>query len=298
MSIYSFYGAKVINNQSMVITYLKLLRPVQWLKNLMLFFPSFLGGGVFTILKPSALLPFAAFCMASSASYIINDCRDRIHDRHHPEKMKRPIASGHISIAAGGVTAILLLIAAFALAWYILPQFCNYVALYFLVSLAYTFWLKSFVLLDIVGISAGFIIRLAAGGAVFSIPISTWLFLCVFLLSLFLSAGKRLGEKQRLGDKAIDHRKALVSYSGKLLERIMLVTGGSVLVAYTMYIISKNSKLLLCTVPLCLFGLLRYHFKIHTVNFSGDPTESLTRDVPLFITGALWTIMAGWGIYG
>lgn len=236
--------------------------------------------------------------MASSASYIINDCRDRIHDSHHPEKKKRPIASGQISVAAGVVTVALLLIATFVLSWYILPQFFNYVALYFIVSLAYTFWLKNIILLDILGISTGFVIRLAAGGAVFAIPVSIWLFLCVSLLSLFLSAGKRLSEKKRLGDSAIIHRTVLLSYSGKLLEGVMLVTGSSVLIAYTQYVISRNSRLLLCTVPLCLFGLMRFYFRIHKENSSGDPTESLTRDVPLFITGALWTIMVGWGIYG
>lgn len=251
-----------------------------------------------TILKPSALLPFAVFCMASSASYIINDCKDRIHDSHHPEKKKRPIASGQISVPAGIILVTVLLIAAFALAWHILPLFCNYVALYFLVSLVYTFWLKNLILLDILCISAGFLIRLVAGGAAFAIPVSIWLFLCVFLLALFLSAGKRLSEKQRLGDSATIHRKALISYSGKFLEGIMLVTGSSVLIAYTQYVISRNSRLLLYTVPLCLFGLMRYYFRINNKNSSGDPTESLTRDVPLFITGTLWTIMVGWGIYG
>lgn len=250
------------------------------------------------ILKPSALLPLAAFCIASSASYIINDCRDRIHDSHHPEKRKRPIASGMISVPAGISTVIVLLIAAFSISWHLLPQFFNYLALYVLVSLAYTFWLKNIILLDILGISAGFVIRLAAGAVVFAIPVSIWLFLCVFLLSLFLSAGKRLSEKKRLADSAAIHRKVLLNYSAKLLEGIMLVTGSSVLIAYTQYVISRNNRFLLFTVPLCLFGLIRYYMRIHKDNSSGDPTESLTRDVPLFITGMLWTIMVGWGIYG
>lgn len=287
-----------MKNISSVFVYIKLLRPKQWLKNLMIYFPSFLSGEILSLFKPSALLPFAAFCLASSASYIINDCKDLAHDLHHPDKKKRPIASGQISIRSGYYTVVLLLFAASIFSYSVSIEFCKYLCLYLLTSLTYTFYLKNIVLLDILGITTGFLIRLAAGGIAFAITVSNWLFLCVFLLSLFLSAGKRLSEKKHLGSESPNHRKVLAGYSSRLLESIMVLSGCSVLLTYILYIIPMHSMLMLFTVPVCVFGLFRYYFRLRKGNSSGDPTESLTRDIPLFITGLLWTAMVGWGVYG
>ena len=157
--------------------------------------------------------------------------------------------------------------------------------------------LKDIVILDLFCISAGFLLRLQAGGVAFNVAISGWLFLSVFLLSLFLSAGKRLAEKQRLGDTATDHRMALIGYPQGFLEGTMYMTGGSVLVTYSMYALTRHSSLLLYSVPLCSFGLLRYIFRIRSGK-SGDPTDSLVRDVPLLIVGMVWVALVGWGIYG
>jgi len=168
---------------------------------------------------------------------------------------------------------------------------------YFTISLAYSAKLKNIVLVDIFCISAGFLLRLQAGGAAFNVAISEWLFLSVFLLSVFLSTGKRFAEKKHLGDTANHHRKALAAYPKGFLEGTMYMTGGSVLVTYTMYVISRHSAWLLYSVPLCCFGLLRYILRVQSGK-GGDPTESLTRDVPLLIVGVLWVCMVGWGIYG
>jgi 4-hydroxybenzoate polyprenyltransferase len=282
----------------MILNLLKLLRTHQWLKNLMLFFPPFLGGTLFSHTNSlQMLIPFSAFCFVSSASYILNDVFDKENDCHHPDKRTRPIASGKISVASASLFATVLLICSVALAWNISGSFLVLMAAYFTVSLAYSAKLKDIVLVDIFCISAGFLLRLQAGGVAFSVPISEWLFLSVFLLSVFLSTGKRLAEKQRLGDVAHHHRKALVAYPKVFLEGTMYMTGGSVLVTYTMYVISRHSSLLLYSVPLCCFGLLRYILRIQSGK-GGDPTESLTRDVPLLIVGVAWVSMVGWGIYG
>ena len=119
----------------------------------------------------------------------------------------------------------------------------------------------------------------------------------VFLLSVFLSTGKRLGKKQRLGDMAHHHRKTLVLYPNGFLEGALYLTGSAVLVTYTMYVISRHSPLLLYSVPLCCFGLLRYILRVQWGK-GGDPTESLTRDVPLLMVGLTWVLVVGWGIYG
>jgi decaprenyl-phosphate phosphoribosyltransferase len=282
----------------MIVNILKLLRIRQWLKNLMLFFPPFLGGAFFSVcLAPQALLPFISFCMVSSSTYIINDVFDQNKDRQHPEKRTRPVASGHVSSVAALTVAAILLIVGSVLAKIISVTFLLYLIAYFAVSIAYSSKLKDIVLVDIFCISTGFLLRLLAGGAAFSIAISEWLFLSVFLLSVFLSTGKRLAEKQRLGDVAHHHRKALAAYPQGFLEGAMYMTGGSVLVTYTMYVISRHSPLLLYSVPLCCFGLLRYILRVQSGK-GGDPTESLTRDVPLLIVGVAWVGLVGWGIYG
>jgi decaprenyl-phosphate phosphoribosyltransferase len=277
--------------------FLKLLRVNQWLKNLMLYFPPFLGGTFFSdCLSPQAQLPFIAFCTASSATYIINDLFDKENDRHHPDKCSRPIASGYVTAASALLIVAVLLVCSVLIALNISGMFMLMMAVYFVVSLAYSAKLKDIVLVDIFCISAGFLLRLQAGGAAFSVEISEWLFLSVFLLSVFLSTGKRLAEKQRLGDVAQHHRKALAAYPKGFLDGSMYMTGGSVLVTYTMYVISRHSPVLLYSVPLCCFGLLRYILRVQSGK-GGDPTESLIRDVPLLIVGVVWVVLVGWGIY-
>ena len=282
----------------MLMTVLQLCRVRQWLKNLMLFFPPFLAGTLFSHINTlQMLIPFSAFCLASSATYIINDVFDRDNDRHHQDKCTRPIASGKISVVTALLFASILVFCSVLLAWNVSGTFLLFMMAYVAVSIAYSAKLKDIVLVDIFCISAGFLLRLQAGGAAFNVAISEWLFLSVFLLSVFLSTGKRLAEKQHLGDDAHHHRKALVAYPKGFLEGAMYMTGGSVLVTYTMYVISRQSSVLLYSVPLCCFGLLRYILRVQSGK-GGDPTESLTRDVPLLIVGMAWVSMVGWGIYG
>lgn len=281
----------------LILNLLKLLRIRQWLKNLMLFFPPFLAGTLFSnSFDLKTLLPFGAFCFVSSSTYILNDIFDRENDRHHPDKCTRPIASGQISVVTALLFASVLVVGSVVIAWNVSGIFLMLMMAYVAVSTAYSAKLKDVVLVDIFCISAGFLLRLQAGGAAFNIAISEWLFLSVFLLSVFLSTGKRFAEKQHLGDVAHHHRKALVAYPKRFLEGVMYMTGGSVMVTYTMYVISRHSSLLIYSVPLCCFGLLRYILRVQSGK-GGDPTESLVRDVPLLFIGLLWVALVGWGIY-
>lgn len=267
------------------------------MKNLMLFFPPFLGGTFFVhMYVPQILLPFGAFCCVSSTTYILNDIFDKDNDRYHPDKRTRPIASGKFSVHSALVLAVILLMCSMVLAWCVSGTFLVLMMVYLTISLAYSAKLKEIVLVDIFCISAGFLLRLQAGGAAFNIAISEWLFLSVFLLSVFLSTGKRLAEKQHLGDSVQQHRKALQAYPKGFLEGILYMTGGTVLVTYTMYVVSRHSSVLLYSVPLCCFGLLRYILRVQSGK-GGDPTESLTRDVPLLIVGIIWVVLVGWGVY-
>lgn len=277
---------------------IRLLRPLQWLKNLMIFFPPFLGGGITQPgILSTAIPPFLMFCMASSATYIINDLADIKCDREHPVKKHRPLASGRINKNTALILAALLLAAAFAIAASLEQTIILFLAAYVAIALFYSLCLKNYPVFDIFCISSGFLIRLMTGGVIFSVNVSAWLFLSVLLLSLFLATGKRIGEKRLLGKSAGEHRKVLLAYPEGFLDGILFLTAFAVLVTYSMYVVSRHSTLLLATVPLCCFGLMRYIMRVKS-GCGGDPTESLTKDLPLLLTGILWSFMIGWGIYG
>ncbi len=275
--------------------FVAILRPAQWLKNLMLFFPSFLGGellapGIFS----KGLIPFVSFCLASSSAYVLNDILDRERDKSHPRKSKRPLPSGGVSLAEATTLNIFLLFAAVFLAVNVSSVFVAILVAYLLVSVSYSFYLKNLPIVDLFCVSTGFLFRLQAGGEAFGVQISAWLFLSVFILAIFLSTGKRLYEKNALGENAVNHRRSLESYPPGFLDGTMYMTGGAVLVTYTLYVIEHH--VLIYTVPLCCFGLMRYIMRVKS-GLGGDPTESLIRDVPLFVVGLLWAFMVGWGIY-
>lgn len=264
----------------------------------MLFFPPFLGGNLLQQgLFAAGILPLASFCLASSASYIVNDIADRESDREHPQKKFRPLPSGDIPVKQALLLAAVLLVAAVCLAFIVSAKFLLFLLAYLLVAVAYSFYLKDYPIIDLFCISSGFLLRLLAGGEAFGVVVSEWLFLSVFLLALFLSTGKRLSEKKNLGEQAGNHRKALSGYPDGFLGGILFMTGSAVLVTYTLYVVSRHKAILLYTVPLCCFGLLRYLLRVFSGK-GGDPTESLTKDLPLFVTGLLWVFMIGWGIYG
>ena len=268
----------------------RLLRPQQWIKNLMLFFPPFLGGKLTTIIDFGHVLWIAplSFCLASSATYIINDFCDIEADRKHRQKCQRPLAAGQVSYGTAAITAFCCLAGAFASAFVIGVSFCALLFIYLGISICYSVWFKHLPIVDLFCISSGFVVRLYAGGNAFNITISDWLFLSVFFLSFFLSAGKRLGESRELGANSGDHRKVLKIYTAELLELFMTSSAATVLVTYSMYVIVKQH--LVYTVPLCCFGLFRYMFKVKTGG-SGDPTEALLKDPILFFVGFVWTVM-------
>ena len=276
-------------------TYIQLLRPHQWLKNLILFFPAFLGGSLFQQGRwSSGLTAFVAFCLASSSTYIVNDIRDRESDQQHPKKSRRPLATGAVGIKTAAGIVTVLLVATTLLAQGLPRVFSVWLIAYLALSFAYTLGLKDQPILDIFCIASGFVFRLFAGGAVFGVQVSDWLFLSVLLLALFLSCGKRLSEKQLLGTNSADHRKALNGYPPGVLEGLMFTSGAAVLVTYTLYVIAKHR--LVYTVPLCCFGLFRYILLVKRGE-SGDPTDSLMKDPVMFVVGMAWAVMVGGAVY-
>lgn len=263
----------------------------------MLFFPPFLGG-VITVpgMASRGILPLAAFCLVSSASYIFNDIRDKDCDQAHPVKRLRPLPRGAVSLRTAAFLGGVLLAGGYLLAAAVSLRLLVYLTIYLLVSAAYSAWFKNYPLVDLFCIASGFLLRLLAGGEVFAVTVSEWLFLCVFLLAIFLSTGKRLAEKGILSATAQQHRKVLAAYPEGYLDGILYMTGAASLVAYSIYVVSRHSMLLLYTVPLCAFGLFRYILRVKCGQ-SGDPTESLTKDPFLLVVGILWALAVAWGIY-
>ena len=274
---------------------IKITRPRQWLKNLMVFFPPLLSGSLFHAgVFSKGLVPFIAFCFASSSAYIFNDILDIKKDSLHPVKKSRPIAAGVVSIATAKIQFLILLATAVILGWSVSSIFFLYVAIYLFVSFVYTGYLKQVPIVDVFCISLGFILRLYGGGEAFGVYLSDWLFLSVFLLALFLSLGKRFGEQSLLGSEAVNHRQSLDSYPEGFLESSMYLTGGAVVVTYAIYAITRPH--LVYTVPLCMFGLLRYLLRVK-VGHDGDPTDALLKDFPLLVTGVLWMLLVSWSAY-
>ncbi len=274
---------------------IELLRPHQWLKNLLLFFPPLLSGVIFQAgIATRGALPFVSFCCASSTMYIFNDLIDQKRDALHPDKKNRPLASGQVSNHLAVILCLIMFAIAIFLSWQLSIKFILLVLIYMLVMVLYSLILKDLPIVDLFCISLGFILRLYAGGEAFNIFISDWLFLTVFLLSIFLSVGKRYSEKYQLGSGAGSHRQSLEVYPEGFLESALYLSGSSVLVTYSIYAIS--TPLLVFSVPLCLFGLLRYLLRIKSGR-SGDPTDALLRDVPLLITGVLWVALVSWCVY-
>lgn len=279
-----------------ILYFVNILRPKQWIKNMMIFFPPFLSGSLFlsSCVSVIGLLSFFSFCCISSSLYIFNDIIDMERDSLHPVKRLRPLPSKLISKKNASLLSIILAVLGLIVSFFAFKSLILYLLLYGSVTVIYTLWVKNLPVFDLFCISGGFLIRLKAGGVIFNVEISEWLFLSVFFLSLCLSSGKRLAEQNLLGVGSADHRTSLSGYSKGTLDAILLVTAATVLVTYSMYTLIHPR--LVYTVPLCTFGLFRYILRVKSGS-GGDPTESLFSDVPLLCVSILWAVLVGWSIY-
>lgn len=275
----------------------ELVRLSHWVKNLLLFVPPFFAG---TLLNPSTLshaVPaFLAMSFMASVGYIINDIQDLPSDRMHPRKRNRPLAGGLVSIPVALMTAGTLFVGALFLAREVSPWFPMYVVVYLSISLAYSMYGKSVFLVDIFLIASGFIARVLAGGEAFNVEISSWLFLTMFFVSLFMAGGKRMGEIVALREWASSHRVTLLEYSTDFLQSVVWTAAASSLLTYALYTTDGHHKLYY-TVPLAAFGVFRYLFLLRKSQES-DPTTLLLNDKVLFATFGLWTGIVAVMTYG
>lgn len=271
--------------------YIKELRIKHWVKNLFLFAAPFFGGVLFKDSTLYLALPaFASFSLCASAVYIINDIVDIKNDLLHPKKSQRPVASGAISKKNAVLVALMLTMTSLFISFRISPNFFGFIILYFIIQIAYSFYLKHIAVADIFCIASGFVIRVLAGGAAFNVAVSRWLFLTMFMIALMLAAGKRIGEAALLNENVQAHRKSLDKNFIKTLNEIFLISAAGSLIAYALYTIEQSPKLIY-TVPVVTFGLFRY--LLISKKGGGDPTDALTGDKWLALTVLLWLFMTG-----
>lgn len=281
------------------------LRVYQWSKNLVvlaaLIFAQqvFVPGQVFT-----AIAAFVAFCLASSATYLVNDIVDVEKDRAHPKKRARPIASGALPIPAAAGMAVALFAAAVLVAWWVRPAFTAALGAYILLTLSYSFALKNLIIIDVFAVAMGFVVRAMAGAIALDVAFSNWLVVCTLFLALFLALSKRRHELTLLEGDAAEHRIVLYHYSVHYLDQLILIVAGGTLITYTIYTCSPevvekfHTDKLYMTVPFVLYGLFRYLFLVHHKTGGGDPSRTLFTDVPLACTVALWAATSAYVIYG
>lgn len=282
----------------------RLLRPTQWSKNSVLFAALIFSKHLFVVWDVFlTVLAFAAFCCVSSGAYVMNDLRDCERDRQHPLKSLRPLPSGRVSRGTAVVLALALMTAGLIGATLLDPAFGGLTLLYVVLQVAYTFWLKETVILDVMAIASGFVIRAVAGGVLIHVPVSPWLIICTFLLALFLGFSKRRHELILLDDRATDHRTSLREYSPYFLDQMIAVVTASTVVAYAIYTVSPEvreklgTEKLYLTIPFVLFGIFRYLYLVHQKEEGGNPTQLLLSDRPLQVDVVLWIATAALLLY-
>lgn len=280
------------------------LRPHQWVKNVfvgaaLLFTLGELGDDPLSHMAEitRVALAVAAFCLASSSIYIINDVLDAESDRKHPEKCKRPIASGALSVQMG---LVLSLICIGSSAWLASQAGTEegsvlFVVLgYALLNLLYSLRLKHIVLVDVFCIAAGFLLRVVAGAYAVGRPISEWLVICTFFLALFLALCKRHAELELLGDDSSGHRRNLQEYSIGFLNQTTAILAACSVLTYAMYTMDAGTVKrlgpgLIYTVPFVVFGIFRYLLLVQTRGGGGSPSKVLLGgDGAFALNGILW----------
>jgi 4-hydroxybenzoate polyprenyltransferase len=271
------------------------MRPKQWIKNTFVLAGLLFAGKALDLGAVGAALAVAlAFCLASGATYLLNDAMDAEADRHNPRTASRPIARGDLSPAMALLAAALAAVAGLAIAAYVNWESLAALGGYVVLQLAYSNGLKHILFLDVMAIAAGFVLRAAAGGLAIEVPISQWLLLCTGLLAIFLGFTKRRGEAVALGGSAQPKRAVLDHYSVGLLDELIAVVTPAVVVVYSIYaVIGTEMRFMLLTVPFVMYGIFRVLFLIHhRTQMTEEPAVVVYRDRPLLICVVLWAICA------
>jgi len=273
------------------------MRPRQWIKNgfvlAALIFDRQLG-------NPEAVARTLAgliiFCLVSSAVYLINDVKDIEADRAHPQKKNRPIAAGILPANIAIATAIILGIVCLSISFVLSTLFGIIVILYLTINVLYSFGLKHVPLVDVLLISAGFVLRVSAGVSLIQVErFSPWLFAVTTLFTLFMGFGKRRAELTTLTrGEAQNHRRVLDGYTIPLLDQLITIVSSTTIMAYSLYTFSavnlpENHSMML-TIPFVLYGIFRYLYLIQVKGAGGAPEDMVLTDRPLQLTVGMYGI--------
>jgi decaprenyl-phosphate phosphoribosyltransferase len=270
------------------------LRPKQYTKNLLLFAALlFADRGGSLEAWTAATTAFVAYCLASSASYLVNDVRDAREDRMHPVKRLRPIARGDLSAPTALVLAALLVAASLALAASLGADSLVYLLTFLAVQGLYSVVLKSVVLVDVAAIATLFVIRASAGAGAIDVPISRWLLVSTALLASFLALAKRRAELAVARMGRTPGRTSIRRYTVSGLDRLLAALAVTTVCVYTAYAALAHTPLLLVTVPLVAYGLVRYLSIVRHDGGGEEPENVLLTDMPLVATVATWGVLAG-----
>ncbi len=284
----------------------RLLRPTQWTKNVLVFIaPGAAGSLVHASLVLKAVGAFAIFCAAASATYCLNDVMDAATDRVHPSKRHRPVAAGRVSPALAVGVAVPLTAAALLGAWYLAGwRLTVVVALYVVVTLSYSLWLKRLAVIELAAVAAGFVLRAIAGGVAVNVPLSKWFLLVTSFGALFLVIGKRTGERETLGPERALHRHTLSLYSPEFLRSALTLTAAGAVTTYCLWAFDRTGLshrgdhlvwIELSIAPV-VTGVL-YVLRLLGDGHGEAPTDLALHDRTLQVIGLVWAILVGIGVY-
>lgn len=266
----------------------KLLRPQQWYKNLLVFLAALFSHNALELpLYPRLIGGFFLLSLVSGSSYILNDIRDVASDRVHPRKAQRPLASGKVSVRTALTLLGIVLVPSLLLSYWLDVLFALFCVALFVTNVSYTFWLKQIVFADVLSIAAGFVIRGIAGAVLIPVTPSSWFAYGIFFAALLLALGKRSGELRNLGNAEL-HRPVLSSYSQELIFFSMTSASTLVIVFYVLYVTlgPPRAGSLLPTVPLVVFMVFRYLYLTFTGDGSHERAESLFHDRQMMLAGS------------
>lgn len=275
---------------------IRAMRPKQWTKNSLIYAGVVFDGQLLNLdAFARTTVSFFLLCFVASSIYLINDIVDIDRDRRHPVKRHRPLPSGQLSVSTALAAAVIIPTLSMIAAMTYSPQFTIVLLVYFVLHVMYSFWLKNIVIIDVMTITTGFVLRVAAGVVVVQVQnFSPWLYACTALLALFLAIGKRRQELILLEQRAESVRSTYRVYNLPLLDDMLRIVTTSTFLAYLLYTIEAptikvaDTNIALITVPFVLYALFRYLFLIHVRGEGGAPDEVLLRDTPLLTSIILW----------
>jgi 4-hydroxybenzoate polyprenyltransferase len=277
------------------------LRPHHWVKNLIIFVPLLTSRQLTNpTLLASAGWAFVAFCLCASAVYMLNDLLDLDADRQHPAKKARPFASGELPLAVGFVTVPLLLVAAALVAATLSWRFVGILALYVLLTTAYSWFLRQIVLVDVFTLAGLYTLRLGAGQVATGVELSFWLLVFSMFIFLSLALVKRFVELAAVGRQEQPELRGR-GYLGRDLELVAALGSSCGFLAVLVLALYVNShdvlklhhrpELLLLGCPILLFWISRVWLLAHRGQMHDDPIVFALRDWVSHLLGLLMLLV-------